>query len=1820
MKSRIFVTLAFCVGLVLLLTLLPAGVMPAAAQEPEPPSPRLHEPPCPPGIPCGPEEPYGPSLKVPEGYCPPGAPCRQEGPHGPWQKSPDGHWYMPEGARPPIEAPGVASLATGGPDDFGYTWDDSVPLSWIDATSGTDTGMSGDSYGKKVGPITLPFSFKYYENTYPSLYIAASGYLAFTDEDTWPWQSQLPSPGKPNNVVAPYWTPLNLAATGPAGRAYYKSGGVAPNRYFVVEWYQVTQSDETYTFEVILYETGDIVFQYQAMTYNDGYSCGAAGIEDLMGLDGLAYVGFCSQAPSNKAVRFYRPASSARVSIYPLYQGRFTRAGETVTFQVPIRNTGELGADTYDFAVASFWPVSLYAADGVTPLTDTDGDGAVDTGSVFQGSAVTITVKVQTPTTANVGGNNTVTIIARSSLNTAKQKTLTLQTAVPAPFAQVYRDDADGAMCLYLVQPAGQLVRKTTANNYYGYNLAVAEMPSGNFVYAWSKGRSVGSVWVNEIEYTLLNRYGETVRAVSKLTDHSGATVNTYDYPAVAVAPNGRISVLWYRYLDRWTGSTWQFNYNIYFAVLDASGNVVVAPTNLTNNTIWGTWSDLNVPRFYSQRIAATSDSHFVLAWRHSNQESAGWVDDIYYAVRDSNGSEIRAITKFTDDTPGWNEGYYDPSLATLSGNRTLLTWQRGSDGDIYYAVWDSSGNTVKVATNLVGDGTSQWDSRPDAVQMSDGKTAVAWTSGSRIRFAVLDASYNRVAGPTFLTNPAAAKGDDYVSLAADNAGRAVITWMDSSWDYRRNLYYALVDGSGSTLTPPTIFRTSQATVPYIETSFESYGNTSYSWTPPAGVDGYVTVTTPVSGTIGGYGAVPASYGNMGGQMASNVVLEAALGDGLTYASDTSGLPPIVAGNSVRWNPPDLWFMDRQEFLLYVQVPGTATIGTPLPVTLTLTSAGPEANPADNSAVAEVVASPPPGGPDDFGYTWDDLVLFNWIDATDGTNTGITGDDRTGLVDIGFPFKFYEQTWSRVYVSTNGILVFGQDNHGCCGGFPIPLPATPNNVIAPFWADLTVGGSYNPGAIYTRSGGTAPNRYFVVEWYKATQCCSSNATDYKTFEVILYESGDIRVQYQSMTGDLSRGSVGIEDDTGVDGLQYNKTISGSMAIRFTRPAPSARVKVYPLYQGHFTHAGATETFQVPIRNTGELGADTYDLTTSSTWPVSLYAADGTTLLTDTDSDGAVDTGAVAQGGTVTITVKVQTPPTANVGDNNVATVTVRSSLDTAKSKTSTLQTAVPAPFAQVYRDGTDNAMSLYLVQPAAQALKKATAYNYYGYNIAVAETPGGNFVYAWYRGRCLDSSCNIYVYEIEYTLLNCYGDTVRVVSKLTDHTGAIVSTYDYPAVAAAPNGRIGVLWYRYLYNSSTSQRNYNIYFAILDTSGNLVYGPTNLTNNTIWGRSSDLNVPRFYSPRIAATGDNRFVLAWRRSNQESAGYVDDVYYAVLDSNGVEIRGLTKFTNDTPGGSEAYYAPNLATLSGNRALLTWTRDSDDDIYYAVLDSSGNTVKAATNLVGDGTSQWDSWPDVVQLSDGKTVIAWTGGSYPNYRVRFAMLDASYTRIAGPTTLNNPAALLGDGYVSVAADAAGHAILTWLDYDSSYRRNLYYALVDGNSNVLTPPMIYRTSQATSPYIETSFEGYGNTSYSWTPPAGVDGWVQAPSLVGTPPAGTAGIQMRYGNHGATTAASVVLTATLGTGLTYVSDTSGISPTISGNVLTWNLPDIGFLGSGQFILRVSIPGDPIGTRYPVTLTLSSAGTEANPADNAMTLEVMAARQMFLPLIMRNYR
>jgi hypothetical protein len=53
----------------------------------------------------------------------------------------------------------------------------------------------------------------------------------------------------------------------------------------------------------------------------------------------------------------------------------------------------------------------------------------------------------------------------------------------------------------------------------------------------------------------------------------------------------------------------------------------------------------------------------------------------------------------------------------------------------------------------------------------------------------------------------------------------------------------------------------------------------------------------------------------------------------------------------------------------------------------------------------------------------------------------------------------------------------------------------------------------------------------------------------------------------------------------------------------------------------------------------------------------------------------------------------------------------------------------------------------------------------------------------------------------------------------------------------------------------------------------------------------------------------------------------------------------------------------------------------------------------------------------------------------------------------------------------------------------------------------------------------------------------------------------------------------------------------------------------GQVWLYTAVPTGTLGTRYPITPTLSSAGPEAIPENNTHTGEIMLAELLFLPVI-----
>jgi type IX secretion system substrate protein/nidogen-like len=198
------------------------------------------------------------------------------------------------------------------------------------------------------------------------------------------------------------------------------------------------------------------------------------------------------------------------------------------------------------------------------------------------------------------------------------------------------------------------------------------------------------------------------------------------------------------------------------------------------------------------------------------------------------------------------------------------------------------------------------------------------------------------------------------------------------------------------------------------------------------------------------------------------------------------------------------------------------------------------------------------GGPDTFGYEWIDSdepngPAYVWNDiSTSGTavaswtSTGTfagTDEGYAGPFSIGFPFKFYGDVKNDVYVSSNGIVMFGTLSSNVFTNGTIPNSAVPNDMIAPFWDDLD--GS-SQGDVYYQQDGDK----FIIQFDNWPKYNTSSGL---TFQVVLYSSGKILVYYENMTATLSSCTVGIENGTGTDALQvvYNATyVKNGLALQF----------------------------------------------------------------------------------------------------------------------------------------------------------------------------------------------------------------------------------------------------------------------------------------------------------------------------------------------------------------------------------------------------------------------------------------------------------------------------------------------------------------------------------------------------------------------------------------------------------------------------------------------------------------------------------------------
>jgi hypothetical protein len=262
----------------------------------------------------------------------------------------------------------------------------------------------------------------------------------------------------------------------------------------------------------------------------------------------------------------------------------------------------------------------------------------------------------------------------------------------------------------------------------------------------------------------------------------------------------------------------------------------------------------------------------------------------------------------------------------------------------------------------------------------------------------------------------------------------------------------------------------------------------------------------------------------------------------------TSAGVPVVAGGTT-----------TRDFTLRLQKPclkvdpsslqATVRFGDSASRPLFVTSTG--ALPLDFNLL-EVSPAAPGGGPDAYGYTWI-ASTYHWIDATDGAALGLV-DDGEAIVTSTFPLPFYDQAAMSLNIGNNGAVLYNTAP-GDVGYNNTTMASAPDDFLAPFWDDIDA----QSGDVYWKEIGAAPHRRLIVEWFNRSHY---NNTGSATFEMVLYENGDILYQYQDVDfGDSAfdngaSATIGLRGIGSANSLEYSYGAPGvqaNRAICFVKP-------------------------------------------------------------------------------------------------------------------------------------------------------------------------------------------------------------------------------------------------------------------------------------------------------------------------------------------------------------------------------------------------------------------------------------------------------------------------------------------------------------------------------------------------------------------------------------------------------------------------------------------------------------------------------------------
>ena len=220
-----------------------------------------------------------------------------------------------------VEVTSYAHQSIGGPDTYGYYYIDNAgegrqDFIWIDI-SGTGTQIEPTLHYFMSDPIEIGFGFEFYGQTYDYMWVNSHGSVHIGERDVWLMENDCPlpdtsSPHAPMAMV--FWDRLKIQYEIGQG-VYYQNFDTADVEFTVVQWKASVDNelDDSLEFEVIIYEDGSLLYQYNYMPVNTPSGQGqfaTIGIEYDSIPSGLSYL--CDDDnPTNRlegglAIKWYK--------------------------------------------------------------------------------------------------------------------------------------------------------------------------------------------------------------------------------------------------------------------------------------------------------------------------------------------------------------------------------------------------------------------------------------------------------------------------------------------------------------------------------------------------------------------------------------------------------------------------------------------------------------------------------------------------------------------------------------------------------------------------------------------------------------------------------------------------------------------------------------------------------------------------------------------------------------------------------------------------------------------------------------------------------------------------------------------------------------------------------------------------------------------------------------------------------------------------------------------------------------------------------------------------------------------------------------------------------------------------------------------------------------------------------------------------------------------------------------------------------------------------------------------------------------------------